>query len=455
MKRSCSLILLLLLAPVLWGQTKILGRVVDADSHAIALATVRLFGLDTKQTDSEGYFQFIIPPNIARAHAIRAGGDLNLEVQKAGMVMLEPPDGIIRLPHNWNYQKGFRIVLCRQGSPLLARSERMLEFILRQKIQAAVEDKENELARRDVLAEQAQRLGLNKETLLDAVAEYKDRLRTSTDLNLRGLAALDDANEAADAKTKQQKLTEAKQNFREAIAKDEEDVKQGQEAETRLPDTYYNMGLTFFNEARYDSAAFFFVKADSAEPGDTQKMNMLGRAWDELAQHDQALAIYQRALAIDTTVHGRNHPNVATRLNNIALVLEAKGDYAGALEKYEEALKIVQSFHGQSHPYVAATLNNIAGVLEAKGDYAGALEKYEEALKIDESYFGRNHPNVARELNNIAGVLRAKGDYAGALAKYEEALKIFIYYFGPEHPNTKTVAENLQALKDSLNKTQK
>lgn len=204
----CIKILLFVLASqsVAFSQTKILGRVVDADSQAVAFASLRLPGLAAVQTNTEGFFEFRLNKAAAQAFYLKAGVDINIEVERAGLVMLDPADQKIRLPHNPETQPHFRIVMVKKGSPLLARSEKVLEFILRQKIQAAIEDKEKELARRDVLAEQAQRLGLSKETLLSAVAEYKDRLRTSTDLNLRGLTALDDANEATELRLKQQKL---------------------------------------------------------------------------------------------------------------------------------------------------------------------------------------------------------------------------------------------------------
>ncbi len=230
-----------------------------------------------------------------------------------------------------------------------------------------------------------------------AMNHYKESLRKSEDAIKRGLAALDDANEAKEAAIRKENLQEAKSNFHEAIHKDETASRAGREAEQRLPESYYNLGLAYLNEALYDSAAFFFAKADSAEPNNAEKLNWLGRAFKELAQYDRALQVYQRAFALDTTAYGRNHPNVAIRLNNIA------------------------------------------AVLDDQGDYASALKKYNEALKIWESAFGRDHSQDAIALNNIGEVLRSQGDYAGTLENYIEALAI---YLGPEYPNTKTVQEN-------------
>ena len=394
MRIPTTLLILIILAPDAVSQYRIAGRVIDADSVGIPLAEVRIPGLDSQPTDSNGYFTFLVPESKRKAYFIKGGVDLFIEVVKPGMVVLDPPGQKIRLPHDPDIQPHFIVVMCKKGSPLLVRSERMLDYILRGKIKAAIEAKEEEFARRDVLAEEATRLGLSKEALVAAIEQYKDRLRTSTDLYKRGLAALDDANEAADYKKREQKLAEAEENFRESLRKDERAVGKGREAESRLPETFYNLGLTLFQETRYDSAIIYFTKADSARPGDADKLNMLGFALYEMAKYSRALQVLGRALEIDTTTHGRNHPKVAIRLNNIAGLLEAQGDYAGALEKYNEALRIFEASFGRIHPQVATALNNIAVVLKAQGDYAGALEKYNEALHIFETLLGTDHPHT-------------------------------------------------------------
>jgi len=351
MKNITTLILVLCLIDPALSNYKIAGRVVNTDSIGVAFAEVRLPGLDSRPTDEQGYFNFVVTDAKREAYFLKGGVDLFIEVNKQGLVILHPPDQKIRLPHDSNIQPLFEIVMCNKGSPLLVRNEQMLEYILRERIQAAIETKEEEFTRRDVLAEQAERLGLSKEKLLTAVEEYKERLRTSPDLNKRGLAALDDANLSADYKKRYQKLAEAETNFRESIRRDEQDIHEGKDAETRIPETYYNLGLTYFEKVRYDSAVVCFSKADSLKPGDTKKMNWLGLALHELARYSEALKIYNRALEIDIATHGRNHPKVAIRLNNIAAVLDDKGDYAGALAKYNEALKIFEEFLGPDHPY--------------------------------------------------------------------------------------------------------
>ncbi len=485
MKGFVIILTFIIFANNTFSQYNIRGRVIDSDTLGIPFAEVRLPGFDSQTTDQRGYFIFQVSEEKCNAYKITGGVDLFVEVKKENMVILEPPDQKLRLAFNPDIQPHFQIMLVNKGSLLLVKNEKMLDHILRQKIDAAVSAKEEEFARRDILAEEAARLGLSKETLLTAVESYKDMLRSSPDLNKRGLAALDDMYAASEYKIKKAKGEEAKKYFQEAISKDEKIIRQAQQAESRLPEEYYNLGLTFFEEARYDSSLHYFSKADSLSPNNLTRLNMLGRSLSKLALHERSLKVYKKALfvarsefpsdhpevatilnniaivlksrgdydgalekynealGIDESYYGRNHPRVATGLNNIAIVLKSRGDYAGALEKYNESLRINEEYYGRNHPRVATGLNNIALVLASSGDYEGALEKYNEALGIDESYYGRNHPDVAIDLNNIAGVLVSRGDYDGALEKYNEALGIDESYYGRNHPRVATGLNNI------------
>lgn len=57
-----------------------------------------------------------------------------------------------------------------------------------------------------------------------------------------------------------------------------------------------------------------------------------------------------RALKIDETVYGLHHPQVATQLNNLGLVLQDLGDLKGARTNLERALKILTKIFSSDHP---------------------------------------------------------------------------------------------------------
>ena len=106
---------------------------------------------------------------------------------------------------------------------------------------------------------------------------------------------------------------------------------------------------------------------------------------------------------------------------------------------------------------MATGLNNLAALLQAKGDYAGAEPLYRRALAIDEKALGSDHPGLAIDLNNLALLLQAKGDDAGAEPLYQRALAIDEKTLGREDPNTQQIRHNLESLspRRSLQKSEK
>jgi len=50
----------------------------------------------------------------------------------------------------------------------------------------------------------------------------------------------------------------------------------------------------------------------------------------------------------------------------MTLTVVPQGDYAGAKPHYERAIKIWEAALGKDHPNVASGLNNLAGLLESQ-----------------------------------------------------------------------------------------
>ena len=50
-----------------------------------------------------------------------------------------------------------------------------------------------------------------------------------------------------------------------------------------------------------------------------EPLSQLGSAYEALGQYDKAAAEYQRALNLSEEVHGKQHPQVATSLNNLRM----------------------------------------------------------------------------------------------------------------------------------------
>ncbi len=80
---------------------------------------------------------------------------------------------------------------------------------------------------------------------------------------------------------------------------------------------------------------------------------------------------------------GPDHPDVATTLNNLAVLHEAQGKYAAAEPLYKRALAIEVNALGPAHPTLATTLENMAELYKKTGrlDEAKRLEARAKAIR--------------------------------------------------------------------------
>jgi nucleoside phosphorylase/tetratricopeptide (TPR) repeat protein len=163
-----------------------------------------------------------------------------------------------------------------------------------------------------------------------------------------------------------------------------------------------------------------------------------------------AKPLLERALGLAEKTHGPEHPKVAASLSNLAMALNDLGDAAEAKPLLERALGLAEKTFGPEHPNVVIRLSNLAAVLNGLNDATGAKLLLERALGLAEKIFEPEHPSVARTLSNLAAVLRNLGDAANAKPMLERALSIDEKTFGQEHPNVAIRLSNLAAVLSDL-----
>jgi len=210
---------------------------------------------------------------------------------------------------------------------------------------------------------------------------------------------------------------------------------------------FYHAGL--YNQAKplYERSLAISKKIHGKEhPDVAASLNNLAVLYEEQGNYDQAKPLYERSLAIFEKVHGKEHPLVATSLNNLAGLYEEQGNYDQAKPLYEHSLAIRKKIHGKEHPAVAASLNNLAGLYKEQGNYDQAKPLYERSLAIFEKVHGKEHPLVATSLNNLAGLHRTQGHYDQAKPLYERSLAISKKVFGKEHSDVALILNNLAEL---------
>jgi tetratricopeptide (TPR) repeat protein len=182
-------------------------------------------------------------------------------------------------------------------------------------------------------------------------------------------------------------------------------------------------------------------------------LNNLALLYGAQGRYAEAEPLHKRALAIGEKMLGPDHPDVALRLNNLAALYVAQGRTAEAEPLFKRSLAIGEKMLGPEHPDVATNLNNLALLYVARGRTAEAEPLYTRSLAIAEKALGPEHPDVATRLNNLALLYVAQGRTAEAEPLYTRSLAIAEKALGPEHPSVATDLNNLAALYKAQGRT--
>ena len=209
---------------------------------------------------------------------------------------------------------------------------------------------------------------------------------------------------------------------------------------------FYLKAQNFELQINYPEAERYYRKAAAIEDQDPFYLDAHATILQKMGQYADAEPLFRRALAIDEKALGKDHPDVASSLNNLALLLYSQGKYGEAEPLYRRALAIREKALGPDHPDVAQSLNNLAGLLYSQGKYGEAEPLYRRALAIYEKADGSYHPDVATSLNNLAELLRAEGKYADAEPLFRRALAIDEKALGKDHPDVAIDLNNFALL---------
>ncbi len=172
-------------------------------------------------------------------------------------------------------------------------------------------------------------------------------------------------------------------------------------------------------------------------------LNVAGEFMQFAGRYTEAERLLREALEMRRALLGARHPDVATSLDSLAVVLQDQGKLAEAERLLREALEMRRALLGVQHPDVATTLNNLALVLQDQGKLAEAERLLREALEMKRALLGAQHPDVATILNNLGLVLKGQGKLAEAERLYREALEIQRALLGAQHPDVATILNNL------------
>jgi tetratricopeptide (TPR) repeat protein len=184
-------------------------------------------------------------------------------------------------------------------------------------------------------------------------------------------------------------------------------------------------------------------------PDTATALDILGvLLWDQ-GDRTGALPLLERALETREQALGPEHAETATSLVNVAGLLHAQGNLALARPLYERALVIRQEELGEEHLDTATSLDKLGLLLHTEGDRVRARTLFERALAIRENAACPDDLDTASSLNNLGVLLWDQGDRTHALPLLERALAIREQVLGQEHSTTITSLANIAGLRYS------
>lgn len=120
-----------------------------------------------------------------------------------------------------------------------------------------------------------------------------------------------------------------------------------------------------------------------------------------------------------------DHPYVATGLNNLALLIQERGDLVAPEPLFRESLAMRRRLYPGGHTSTATDLLNLGGLLLERGDAAEAEPCLREAAEMYERTKGKNFWPVAKARQGLGASLARLGRFRQAEPELLEAERVF------------------------------
>jgi non-specific serine/threonine protein kinase/serine/threonine-protein kinase len=175
-------------------------------------------------------------------------------------------------------------------------------------------------------------------------------------------------------------------------------------------------------------------------------LNDLGLALRDMDRIDEAAEVLEVLAASERRMRAPDDVELASTLNNLALVKRAQGDIGGAIALFEETLGVLRGAFGERHVYVATVMESIGSLEQRMGRYAAADSFMTAALDMRREILGDRHRDIANGLNALGLLHTETGESDEADTYFQEALAMSLDMYGEGHPLTASVLNNIGVL---------
>src|SRR6266849_4300621 len=230
-----------------------------------------------------------------------------------------------------------------------------------------------------------------------------------------------------------------------------------------LATSFEKLGQLLEQKGYHAGAEAYLLKAhvllEKANPPDHRAIfrsaRRLAFLCDSLGRSEEAIDLYQKAIAAGTQIEDVPYSDIGTMLNNVAMILRKSGRQKAAEPCYLRALEIYEKQLGPVHADVASVLNNLAVFYTNERRYTEAEKIHLRALAIRQKVHPPTHPDIAQSKCNLAVVYHSRGDYPKAAELYRASLKSWEEATDQPPEDYEIVAANYADLLRSLGKARK
>ncbi|MFB9832783.1 FxSxx-COOH system tetratricopeptide repeat protein [Actinoallomurus acaciae] len=180
---------------------------------------------------------------------------------------------------------------------------------------------------------------------------------------------------------------------------------------------------------------------DSAETG--HLLNQAGLFLGSQGRSDDAIAFFERAIAVDKRVRDDDDPEIFTPQHNLAVAYSDVGDLEKAIPLLERILVDRKRILGVDHIDTMTTQNNLGSAYQEAGDLLRAVRLLKQTLTDRERVLDSDHPHTLSSRNNLANAYLAAENFARAIPLFERAVADHERVLGSRHPYTLAVRSNL------------
>jgi tetratricopeptide (TPR) repeat protein len=175
-------------------------------------------------------------------------------------------------------------------------------------------------------------------------------------------------------------------------------------------------------------------------------LDNIGTALTQLGKPDEAVKYNEQALAAYVKVCGPDHVDTLLCRMNLGTTLLKAGDHTAARKHLEAALAGMRKPPPAQRLLQAVTLANLGVVCREQGELPVARRHLEEAQRLQEG-LPPDHRERLQTLNNLATVLYAQGDLPAARRLHKQVLDVRQKTLRPDHPD---LGESLFGLAEVL-----